>query len=173
MALRVILGAMKTTPVHDSGKNSQCRATWEEKKSQNPHPGRKTEKAAFPPTTHKPGTAHQTRLEHQSLNHQYKELSRKHQDVANAPVKLLTDRAWRPDREAKVQYVSECPWHHLKGTAPWRAQKPHPCPSSASLWSLAVAAIFGKWALVRDGVPMETRGCDLQTECTCFTFVSN
>ena len=27
MALRVILGAMKTTPVHDSGKNSQCRAT--------------------------------------------------------------------------------------------------------------------------------------------------
>ena len=41
------------------GKNSQCGTTWEEKKSQNPHSGRKTKKAAFPPSTHKPGTTHQ------------------------------------------------------------------------------------------------------------------
>ena len=59
MALRVILGAMKTTPVHDGKKNSQCRPTWEEWKARNPHPRRKTEKAAFPPSTHKPGTTHQ------------------------------------------------------------------------------------------------------------------
>ena len=25
-------------------------------------------------------------------------------------------------------HFSECPRHHLKGTAPWRAQKPHACP---------------------------------------------
>ena len=41
------------------GSNSQCGATWEEKKSQNTHSGRKTKKAAFPPSTHKPGTTHQ------------------------------------------------------------------------------------------------------------------
>ena len=46
-------------PIALHGKNSQCGATWEEKKTQNPHSGRKTEKAAFPPSTHKPSTAHQ------------------------------------------------------------------------------------------------------------------
>ena len=40
-------------------KPSQCRAIWEKKKSQYPHSRRKTEKAAFPSSTHKPGTAHQ------------------------------------------------------------------------------------------------------------------
>ena len=43
------------------------------------------------------------RLKRQSLNHQYKELSRKNQDTVDTPVELLTDPVWRPDREADVQ----------------------------------------------------------------------
>ena len=37
-------------------------------------------------------------LSRQSLNHQYKELSRTHQDIVDVPVELLTDPAWRPER---------------------------------------------------------------------------
>ena len=36
-----------------------CVYIWCQTMSQNPHPRRKTEKAAFPPSTHKPGAAHQ------------------------------------------------------------------------------------------------------------------
>ena len=36
---------------------------------------------------------------HQILDYQYKELSREHQDIVDAPPELLTDPVWRPDRE--------------------------------------------------------------------------
>ena len=55
--------------------------------------------AAFPPSTHKPGTATKNRLKRQSQNHQYKELSREHQDIVDAPLELLTDPVWRSDSE--------------------------------------------------------------------------
>ena len=101
---------MKPTLVHDKEKNSQCRATWEEKKSQDPHPRRKkTEKAALPSSANKPGTAHQNLLKRKSLNHQYKELSRIHQDIVDEPEQLLTDPAWRPNREADVQMFLSVP----------------------------------------------------------------
>ena len=89
---------------------------------------RSSKKAAFPPSTHKPDTTHQkNRLKRQSLNHLYRELRSKHQDIVDAPVELLTDPPWRPDRETDIQIFLSVPAHHT-GPAPWRAQKPHPCP---------------------------------------------
>ena len=49
------------------------------------------------------------RLKRQSLNHQYKELSRTHQDIVDVPVELLTDPAWQPDRETDIQIFLSVP----------------------------------------------------------------
>ena len=49
------------------------------------------------------------RLKLQSLNHQYKELSRTHQDTVDVPVELLTDPAWKPDRDADIQMFLSVP----------------------------------------------------------------
>ena len=51
----------------------------------------------------------ENRLKQQSLNHHYKELSRKHQDIVDAPIELLTDPAGGPDREADVQMFLSVP----------------------------------------------------------------
>ena len=106
MALRVILGALKTTPVHDMEKNNQCGASWEEKKSQNPHPGRKLPSHPLHTSLAQPT---KNRLKRQSLNHQYKELSITHQDIVDVPVELLTDPTWKPDRESDMQMFLSVP----------------------------------------------------------------
>ena len=62
--------------------------------------------------------ATKNRLMCQSLNHQYKELARKHQDVMNAPIELLTDPAWRPDREADIQMFLSVPGSTSKKQLP-------------------------------------------------------
>ena len=100
------------------GKKSQCGATWEEKMSQNSHPGRKTEKAAFPPSTHKPGTAHQkspqTPKPEAPVQRTVQDTSR-HCGCANR----AADRSCLEARQrGRRTNVSECPRHHLKGTAP-------------------------------------------------------
>ena len=68
------------------------------------------------------------RLKRQSLNHQYKELSTRHQDIVDVPVELLTDPAWKPDREAEAQMFLTVPgitsYEQLSGelrnlTLPW------------------------------------------------------
>ena len=110
------------------GKNSQYRATSEENKSQNPHPRRKTERAAFPPSTHKPGTAHQKSPQapkpEPPVQRTVQDTPR-HCGCANR----AADRSCLEARQrGRYTNVSEGPWHHLKGTAPKRAQKPHPCP---------------------------------------------
>ena len=43
------------------------------------------------------------------MNHQYKELSRKHHDIVDAPIELLTDPSWRSDREADAQMFLNVP----------------------------------------------------------------
>ena len=58
LALRVILGAMKTTPVHDIEKTANVEPL-ERRRSLKILIQAKTKKAAFPPSTHKPGTTHQ------------------------------------------------------------------------------------------------------------------
>ena len=78
MALHVILWAMKTTPVHDMEKNSQSRTTWEEVSKSSSR--EKNWEGCLPTLTN---LAQPTKycLKRQSLNHQYKELSRKNQDT--------------------------------------------------------------------------------------------
>ena len=49
------------------------------------------------------------RIKRQSLNNQYKELSRTHQDTVDVPVELLTDPAWKPDRETDIQIFLSVP----------------------------------------------------------------
>ena len=49
------------------------------------------------------------RLKRQSLNHQYKELSRTHQDIVDVPTELLTDPAWQNDRETDIQIFLSVP----------------------------------------------------------------
>ena len=49
------------------------------------------------------------RLKRQSLNRQYKELSRTHQDIVDVPIELLTDPAWKPDRETDIQMFLSVP----------------------------------------------------------------
>ena len=41
--------------------------------------------------------------------------------------------------------VSECPRHHLKGTAPWRAQKPHACPDRWQIPSHCLDSCLHWW----------------------------
>ena len=110
------------------GKNSQCRATWEEKRPQDPHPRRKTEKAAFPPSTHEPGTAHQQ--SHQAPKPEppvQRTVQETPRDCGCA--NRAADRSCLGARQrGRHTHVSESPRHHLKGTTPWIAQKPHPCP---------------------------------------------
>ena len=54
-------------------------------------------------------TWHKPRLKRQSLNHQYKELSSTHQDIVDVPIELLTDPAWKPDKEADIQMLLSVP----------------------------------------------------------------
>ena len=49
------------------------------------------------------------RLKRQSLNHQYKELSRTHQDIVDVPIEMLTDPSWQPDRETDIHIFLSVP----------------------------------------------------------------
>ena len=81
--------------------------------------GEKTEKAAFLPST-QPTKNH---LKRQSLNHQYKELSRTHQDTVDVPIELLTDPAWKPDREADIEMFLSVPGITSKEQLPGEIRK--------------------------------------------------
>ena len=65
--------------------------------------GRKTEKNAFPPSTRKPGTAHQ-----ESPQAPESEIPVQ-RTVQDTPKELLTDPAWKPDREADIQMFLSVP----------------------------------------------------------------
>ena len=65
--------------------------------------GRKTEKNAFPPSTHKPGTAHQ-----KSPQAPESEIPVQ-RTVQDTPIELLKDPAWKPDREADIQMFLSVP----------------------------------------------------------------
>ena len=114
------------------GKNSLCGATWEEK-SENPHPGRKTEKAAFPPSTHKPGTVHQKSPQTPKPE---PPVQRTVQDTpwhCGCASRAADRSCLEAQQRGRHTNVSERPRHHLKGTAPWRAQTPH---ASSDRWQI-------------------------------------
>ena len=127
------------------GKNSQRGATWEEKKSQNPHSGIKTKKAAFPPSTHKPGTTHQKSPQTPKPEPPVQRTVQDtpgHCGCANRAADRACLAARQRDRHTNF---SECPRHHLKGTAPWRAQKPHTCPDRWQIPSHCLDSCLHWW----------------------------
>ena len=103
MALRVILGAMKTTPVHDMEKTVNVEPLERRRSLKILIQGEKLRRLPSHPLHTNLAQPTQNRLKRQSLNHQYKELSRTHQDTVDVSIELLTDLAWQPDRETDIQ----------------------------------------------------------------------
>ena len=102
MALRVILGAMKTTPVHDMEKTVKVEPFGRGKSLKILIRGEKVKRLPSHPLHTHLAQPTKNHLKFQSLNHQYKKLYRKHQDIVVAPIELVTDPAWRPNKEADV-----------------------------------------------------------------------
>ena len=101
VVLRVILGTMKTTPVHDMEKTANVEPL-ERRRSLNVLiQGEKLRRLPSHPLLTDLAQPTKNRLKRQSLNYQYKELSRKHQDIVDVPVEL-TDPAWKPDRDEDI-----------------------------------------------------------------------
>ena len=105
-------GAMKTTPVHDMEKKT-TQPMWSHLR------GKEVSKSSFREKKLRRLPSHplhtnlaqptKNRLKRQSLNHRYTELSRTHQDIVDVPAELLTDPAWKPDRETDIQMFLSIP----------------------------------------------------------------
>ena len=109
MALRVILGATKTTPVHDMEKTANVEPLVGRRSLKILIQGEKLGRLPSHPLHTNLAQPTKNHLKRQSLNHQYKELSRTHQDIVDVPVELLTDPAWKPDRETDIQMFLSVP----------------------------------------------------------------
>ena len=109
MVLRVILGAMKTTPVHDMEKTANVEPLERRRSLKILIQEEKLRRLPSHPLHTNLAQPTKNRLKCQSLNHQYKELSRTHQDIVDVPIELLTDPAWKPDREADMQMFLSVP----------------------------------------------------------------
>ena len=103
MALRVILGALKTTPVHDMEKTANVELLERRRSLKILIQGEKLRRLPSHPLHTNLAQPTKNHPERQSLNHQYKELSRTHQDIVDESTELLTDPAWKPDRVADIQ----------------------------------------------------------------------
>ena len=109
MALRVILGAMKTTPVHDMEKTANVEPLERRRSLKILIRGEKLRRLPSHPLHTNLAQPTKNRLKRQSLNRQYKEVSRTHQDIVDVPVELLTYPAWQPDREIDIQMFLSVP----------------------------------------------------------------
>ena len=98
MALWVIHGAMKTTPVHDMEKTANVEPLDRRRSLKILIQGEELRRLPSHPLHTNLAQPTKNHLKRQSLNHQYKELSRTHQDIVDVPIELLTDPAWKPDR---------------------------------------------------------------------------
>ena len=109
IALRVILGAMKTTPVHDMEKTANVKPLERRRSLKILIQGDKLRRLPSHPLHTNLAQPTKNRFKRQSLNHRYKELSRTHQDIVDVPIELQTDSAWKPDREADIQMFLSVP----------------------------------------------------------------
>ena len=100
---KVILGAMKTTPVHDVEKTADVEPFERKRSLKILMQGEKLRRLPSHPLHTNLAQPTKNRLKRQSLNHQYKKLSRTHQDIVDVPKELLTDPTWKPDRETDIQ----------------------------------------------------------------------
>ena len=91
VALRVMLGAMKTTPVHDMEITANAEP-FERRSLKILIQGEKLRRLPSHPLHTNLAQPTKIRLKRQRMNHQYKELSRKHQEIVDAPIQLLENR---------------------------------------------------------------------------------
>ena len=103
MALQVILGAMKTTPVYDIGKTANVAPLERRRSLKILIQVEKLRRLHSHPLHTNLAQPIKNHLKRRSLNHQYKELSRTHQGIVDVPIELLTDPVWKPDRDADLQ----------------------------------------------------------------------
>ena len=108
------------------GKNSQCRATWEEvSKSSSKE---KNWEGCLPTlrtqTWHSPPEIPQVPKPEPPIRRTVQDTPRHCGCASRAADRYCLEVRQR----CRHTNISEYPRYHLKGTAPWRAQKPHPCP---------------------------------------------
>ena len=89
MGLRVILGAMKTTPVHDMEKTANVESLERSRSIKVLTQGEKLKRLPSHPFHKKLGQPTKTRLKRQSLTHQYKDLRGAREDILNVLCDLL------------------------------------------------------------------------------------
>ena len=92
MVLQVILGAMKTIPVHDMEKTANAEPFEGRRSLKILIKGEKLKRLPSHPLHTNLAKTTQNSLKRQSPNHQYKELSRKHQDIMDADRSCLKAR---------------------------------------------------------------------------------
>ena len=125
MALRVILGAMKTTPVYDMEKTANVERRRSLKILIR---GEKLRRLPSQPLHTNLALPTKYRLKRQKPEPPVQRTLQdtpRHCGCANRAADRSCLEARQRDRHTNA---SESPRHHLKGTAPWRAQKPHACP---------------------------------------------
>ena len=104
MALRVMLGAMKTTPVHDMEKTTNVESLERRRSLKILIQREKLRRLHSHPLHTNLAQPTKYRLKCQSLNHQYKELSRTHQDIVDVPIELLTDLPVSPTERQTYKF---------------------------------------------------------------------
>ena len=127
IALWVILGAMKTTPVHDMENTANVEPLERRRSLKVLIQGEKLEgclPSLYTQTWHSPPKSTQAPKPEPPVQRTIQDTPR-HCGCASRAADRSCLEAWQRYRHTNV---SERPRHHLKGTAPWRVQKPHPCP---------------------------------------------
>ena len=98
MGLRVILGAMKITLVHEMEKVANVEPLERRRSIKVLTQGEKLKRLPSHPLHEKLGQPTKNRLKCQSLNHQYKDLIGAHEDILNVLCNLLAPPNWRSDQ---------------------------------------------------------------------------
>ena len=136
MALRVILGAMKTTPVHYMEKTANVEPFERRRSLKILIQGKKLRRLPSHPLHTNLAQPSKNHLKRQSLNHQYKELSRTHQDIVDVPIELLTDLPGSPTE----RQTYKCFW--VSQASPQRNSSLESSETSCLPWSLTDSLIL-------------------------------
>ena len=102
IGLRIVLGALKTTPVHEMEKTADVEPLERRRNLRIVQQGEKLRRLPSHPLHSLLNQPTKNRLKRQSLNHHYKALRREDSDITGAPCQPLSLGGWRPDDEADV-----------------------------------------------------------------------
>ena len=105
MGLRLILGAMKTTPIHEMEKTANVEPLERRRDLKVLLQGEKLQRLPAHPLHSRLQQPTKNRLKRQSLNHQYKTLRAQHRDILETEEEFntnLTVPYWRQDQEMEA-----------------------------------------------------------------------